>query len=195
MTKENVIEKEQIKILKHYISELTKYIEETATILDINTSATILGKNCIEYWAVLSSASNNAIKKLQQENEELKQFQEDAKKVLKTILDNFDKMENRYRKALEEIENVSKKGLNSICYKSNCSRCQCYDGDDCNAGMNSLVNKYFTENGEFADENGDFIEALEALIESERKKCNKAIPIAQQVLDIINKIKGEQNDR
>lgn len=101
---------------------------------------------------------------------------------------------DRYRKALKEIENVSKKGLNSICYKSNCSRCQCYDGDDCNAGMNSLVNEYFTENSEFVDENSDFIETLEALIESERKKCNKAIPIAQQVLDIINKVKGEGNE-
>ena len=67
MTKENLTEKEQIKILEHCISELCKYIEETATILGLDTSATILGKGCIEYWAVLSSASNNAIKKLQQE--------------------------------------------------------------------------------------------------------------------------------
>lgn len=76
MTEENLAEKEQIKILKHYISELCKYIEETATILGLDTSATILGKGCIEYWAMLSSASNNAIKKLQQENKELKQSQE-----------------------------------------------------------------------------------------------------------------------
>ena len=71
MKKENLTEKEQIKILKHYISELCKYAEETATILGLDTSATILGRGCIEYWAVLSSASNNAIKKLQQECEKL----------------------------------------------------------------------------------------------------------------------------
>ena len=69
MTKESLTEKEQIKILKHYISELCKCIEETAAILGLDTSATILGKGCIEYWTVLSSASNYAIKKLQQENE------------------------------------------------------------------------------------------------------------------------------
>lgn len=108
MTKENLTEKEQIKILRYYISELSKYIKETATILDINTSTTILGKNCIEYWALLSSASNNAIKKLQQKNKELKQSQEDAEKVLKNILDNF-VIENHYRNAINEIEKRIKK--------------------------------------------------------------------------------------
>ena len=108
MTEENLAEKEQIKILRYYISELSKYIEETAAILDINTSTTILGKNCIEYWALLSSASNNAIKKLQQENKALKQSQEDAEKVLKNILDNFD-IENHYRNAINEIEKHIKK--------------------------------------------------------------------------------------
>lgn len=108
MTKENLTEKEQIKLLKHYISELCKYIEETATILGLNTPATILGNGCIEYRAVLSSASNNAIKKLQQENKALKQSQEDAEKVLKNILDNFD-IENHYRNAINEIEKHIKK--------------------------------------------------------------------------------------
>lgn len=148
---ENLIEKEQIKIFKHYISELTKYIEETATILDINTSATILGKNCIEYWAVLSSASNNAIKKLQQENEELKQSQEDAEKVLKNILDNFDKMENHYRKALEEIEEIT---------------------------QNHIINDFSNWNiGEISD---DIV-------------ADYVLANCKQILDIINKVKGDKN--
>ena len=99
---------------------------------------------------------------------------------------------DRYRKALEEIEKIAQNGLSPICYKSNCSRCQCYDGDDCNASTTYLMNNYFTDNGEFVDENCDFVEALEGLLEDERKKCNKARPIAQQILNIINKAKGEE---
>lgn len=194
MTNENLAEKEQIKILRYYISELSKYIKETATILDVNTPVTILGNGCIEYWALLSSASNNAIKKLQQENKALKQSQEDAEKVLKNILHNFDKMENHYHNAINEIEEIAKDGLNPICYKSNCSRCKCYNGDDCKAGMISLINNYFTENGEFADGNGDFAEALEDLLDKERSRCNRALPISNKILDIINKAKGKVND-
>ena len=99
-----------------------------------------------------------------------------------------------YRKALEEIEKIAKDGLNPICYKSNCSRCKCYNGDDCKAGMISLINNYFTENGEFADGNGDFAEALEDLLDKERSRCNRALPISKKILDIINKAKGEGNE-
>ena len=100
-----------------------------------------------------------------------------------------------YLEALEEIEKIAQNGLSPICYKSNCSCCRCYDGDDCNTSMTSLINNYFTENGEFVDGSGDFVEALEGLLESERKKCNKAQPIAQRILDIINKAKGEEDER
>ena len=101
---------------------------------------------------------------------------------------------DRYRKALDEIEEIAKDGLNPICYKSNCSRCKCYNGDDCKAGMISLINNYFTENGEFADGNGDFAEALEDLLDKERSRCNRALSISKKILDIINKVKGERND-
>lgn len=99
---------------------------------------------------------------------------------------------SRYRKALEEIAGIAKDGLNPICYKSNCSRCQCYDGDDCNARMNALINNYFTENGEFFDGNGDFAEAIEALLDEERSSCNRAKPISQQILDIIADLRTDE---
>lgn len=99
---------------------------------------------------------------------------------------------DRYRKALEEIAGIAKDGLNPICYKSNCSRCQCYDGDDCNARMNALINNYFTENGEFFDGNGDFAEAIEALLDEERSSCNRAKPISQQILDIIADLRTDE---
>ena len=101
----------------------------------------------------------------------------------------------RYLKALEEIEKIAKDGLNPICYKSNCSRCKCYNGDDCKAGMISLINNYFTQNGEFADGNGDFAEALEDLLDKERSRCNRALPISKKILDIINKTKGGEDER
>ena len=104
MKKENLTVEEQIKILKHYISELCKYAEETATILGLDTSATILGRGCIEYWAVLSSASNDAIKKLQQENGELKNELDLYKTWYRAKHDDVKNCLGCYRKALEEIE-------------------------------------------------------------------------------------------
>lgn len=46
------------------------------------------------------------IDKLKQECEELKQWQVDAENILKEQLDNFDKTENRYKQALEEIKGI-----------------------------------------------------------------------------------------
>ena len=60
--------------------------------------------------------------------------------------------------------------------------------------MISLINNYFTENGEFADGNGDFAEALEDLLDKERSRCNRALPVSKKILDIINKAKGEGNE-
>lgn len=94
--------------------------------------------------------------------------------------------------ALEEIEWIALRGLNPICYKSNCSRCQCYNGDDCKARMNALINNYFTKNGEFFDGNGDFVEAMEGLLDEERSSCNRAKPISQQILDIIADLRTDE---
>lgn len=95
--------------------------------------------------------------------------------------------------ALIEIEKIAQKGLNPICYKSNCSRCQCYEGDNCTARMNALINNYFTENGEFFDGNGDFVEAMEDLLNKERSSCNRAIPISKQILDIISNARKDNH--
>ena len=40
----------------------------------------------------------------------------------------------------------------------------------------------------FMDGNCDFVEALEALIDSERVACNKAKPIADKILKKINEV-------
>ena len=130
MKKENLTEKEQIKILKHYISELCKYAEETATILGLDTSATILGRGCIEYWAVLSSASNDAIKKLQQENGELKNELDLYKTWYRAKHDDVKNCLGCYRKALEEIENL----MQTV---SDADECSYGDFDCCNCDMDN----------------------------------------------------------
>lgn len=128
MTEENLAEKEQIKIFEHYISELCKYIEETATILGLDTSATILGKGCIEYWAVLSSASNNAIKKLQHENGELKNGLDLYKTWYRAKHDDVKNCLGCYRKALEEIEKATKINCEEICGRKfeDCNDTSCF---------------------------------------------------------------------
>ena len=106
---------QECKRLGHYVTELIKYLEETANILGLNTNATILGKNAIEYWAVLSSSSNYTIKKLQHKYEGLRKEKE---------------KNDRYRKALDEIEGLVSKvdGADECSYGDfNCSNCD----DDC----------------------------------------------------------------
>lgn len=46
------------------------------------------------------------LQRKEQECKELKQWQEDAENILKTQLDNFDKVENRYKQALDKIEEI-----------------------------------------------------------------------------------------
>lgn len=72
-------------------------------------------QECEQYkkWAVCFKDVNKQLGYkyliIKQECEELKQSQEDAEKVLKNILDNFDKMENHYRNAINKIEKYIKK--------------------------------------------------------------------------------------
>ena len=151
----------------------------------------------LEQHKELDDRANRLIEEkynLSRECEELKKQLKTSEKwriAAESLNEKLELRNTRYRKALEEIEKIARNGLSPICYKSNCSCCRCYNGDDCNASMTSLINNYFTKNGDFVDENCDFVEALEGLLEDERKKCNKARPIVQQILDIINKAKGE----
>ncbi len=118
----------------------------------------------------------NQLQAEQQRIEELQQEIFDLRTVSIMIED------NKYKHALKEIKQIATEGLEPICYKSNCSRCKCYQGDYANASLTALINSYFDENGEFADGNGDFVEALEGLLDDERSKCNKAQPICEQIL-------------
>lgn len=120
--------------------------------------------------------------------EELRKFQKYWNKIEQDNLRLVTK-NNICKQALDDIEQIAQTGLKPICYKSNCSRCKCYDRDDCKAGTKALLLNYFDKNGNFVDGNDDFSDELDFLVEKERKSCNRAKPISQKILDIIHKAK------
>lgn len=71
LIKENFDKNIYIKRLVQEYDELTKYIKEAADLLGLKINATVLGLNCIGYWAILSSSINNAIENKKQECEEI----------------------------------------------------------------------------------------------------------------------------
>ena len=55
------------KQLIHERNELRKYIVDICKLLDIDTSQSVLGANCLEFYAVISSVAKNKIKDLRQQ--------------------------------------------------------------------------------------------------------------------------------
>lgn len=98
------------KRLMNERNELRKYIIDICKSLDIDTSQSVLGANCLEFYAVLSSVAKDRISSLQeqlkrkeQECEELKQWKKGAENLFKAQIDNADKITNKYKQALDEI--------------------------------------------------------------------------------------------
>ena len=56
--------KSYILNLQHERDELRKYLIDIYKLLDINTRQSLLGTNCLEFYAVLSSTVENKIKEL-----------------------------------------------------------------------------------------------------------------------------------
>lgn len=128
----------------------------------------------------------------EQECEELKEHLNQAKYLTEGALQLYSERQNiKYKQALDEIKKIAQQGLEPICYKSNCSRCECYDGDNCKASVTEFLNHFFDDNGDMR-ENEDFSESLIALVDEERLKCNRAKPISEKILDIINKAKESE---
>ena len=86
---------------------------------------------------------------------------------------------------IEKILKIAQTGLETVCYKANCQTCKCYSKKLAEDTLESVINNYFTEEGEFLDEEGDFEEVLEAYIDRERVACNKAKPIAEELIRVI----------
>lgn len=63
-----------IKRLMHERNELRKYIIDICKLLDINTNQSLLGANCLEFYAVLSSVAEDRIRKYKQALDEIERY-------------------------------------------------------------------------------------------------------------------------
>ena len=72
-----------LKRLMHERNELRKYILDICELLDIDTSQSVLGANCLEFYAVLSSVAKDKVRNLQ---EQLKYFNQLKDKLCKMKL-------------------------------------------------------------------------------------------------------------
>lgn len=93
------------------------------------------------------------------------------------------KKARQQREQLEQIKEIAYKALEPTCYKSYCESCLCYDYNG--EKLSDVLNRYFTEGGEFKDKAGEFAEDLESLIKNERGACNRALPFAQQIIKLL----------
>ena len=89
-------------------NELRKYIIDICKLLDIDTGQFVLGANCLEFYAVLSSTAENKIKDLQ---EQFKRKEQECEKLyiqLKTDEAYHEEEENTLR---EIIKNKEKRNI------------------------------------------------------------------------------------
>lgn len=95
------------KQLIHERNELRKYIIDICKSLDINTSQSVLGANCLEFYAVLSSVAKDKMKDLQ---EQLKRKEQECNKLyiqLKADEEYHKEEENALRKIIKNKEERS----------------------------------------------------------------------------------------
>lgn len=96
--------------LIHEINELRKYIINICELLDIDTNQSVLGANCLGFYAVLCSTTKDKIEDLQQQLKRKEQECETQRHKLNYYITKtpqlLDDIEN-YKQALDEIENIA----------------------------------------------------------------------------------------
>ena len=100
--------KEQLKRKESECEELVKYLIDIFKALGIDTSQSLLGSNCIEFYAVRSDTAESKIKQYKQEIKELKEWQQANQPTgicetctAKSVEDMY-----KYKQALDEVEYV-----------------------------------------------------------------------------------------
>lgn len=104
------------KRLMNERNELRKYIIDICKLLDIDTNQSVLGANCLEFYAVLCSTVENKIKDLQeqlkrkeQECRELRKQLEQAMYLSEGTLRLYANRQNiKYKQAIDKIEKYCK---------------------------------------------------------------------------------------
>lgn len=139
-------------------------------------------------------AANRQYKKVVEQNRSLQGELNNAKEELEYLASFFNKDETaivnrllRYNRAIKAIKEIAEAGLKPVCYKSYCQSCKCYSKEN-KEELSDILNKYFSEDGEFNDDNADFYEVLEGYIDRERVACNKAKPMSEDILKEIERI-------
>lgn len=125
---------QECEISQHYNDELTKYIVSIGELFNLPQKPTTLGKNCIEYYAILSSTIGNQIRdlqsELQAERQKVKELEEKSEKLKIKLMQNdevntffntpIEGWSNdpcgicRYKQALEEIKEMLEVNIKQI---------------------------------------------------------------------------------
>ena len=102
------------KRLMHERNELRKYIIDICKLLDIDTRQSVLGANCLEFYAVLSSVAKDKINYM----EGYIRTVENARDEFAQELKRKEQECEEYKQALDEIEqaisNFPSKGIQDI---------------------------------------------------------------------------------
>ena len=94
------------KQLIHERNELRKYIIDICKSLDINTSQSVLGANCLEFYAVLSSVAKDRMKDLQEQLKRKEQECEELKHEVELMMDCESCKIDEYKQTLTEIKDM-----------------------------------------------------------------------------------------
>ena len=76
-------ERSMFKRLMNERNELRKYIIDICNLLYIDTSQSVLGANCLEFYAVLCSTAENKIKDLQEQLKRKEQALDEIEEIAK----------------------------------------------------------------------------------------------------------------
>ena len=99
------------KQLIHERNELRKYIIDICKSLDINTSQSVLGANCLEFYAVLSSVAKDKMKDLQEQLKRKEQECEELKHEAELMMDCASCKVDEYKQTLIRIKEIAEENI------------------------------------------------------------------------------------
>lgn len=97
------------------------------------------------------------------------------------------------REQLQSVNEIAHKSLKPPCYKADCNQCPCYVQPK-GQKLSDLLNTYFTEDADFNDGDGTFVQDLESLIERERKACKRTLPMAWEIIRLLDLERNNNNE-
>lgn len=189
----------ECEISQHYNNELIKYIDEIAKHLGLDNKTTTIGKNCIEYWAILTSVIKNKLDQLEAENEKLKsQYNCYSCGSCKGYFDLNAENEN-IKHELEQYKQLAEKHLADWFELQE-------ENEELKQWREDAENILKTQLDNFDKVENRYIQALDEIVDLIKSDCKeycenkintgcKRDCTIIEILDIITKAKGVNNDR